>query len=183
MELEDLKTTWRSVKPYIGNMSDSVKASPISDNRKDAWTRLRNRSRLNYSITAVCLVMVGTSRLWAPVKFPVWWLVAFSLIVLAALICEVHIFFAIKNINPWEDSNREILSAVIRIKKQYRYIEVITSIIMLPLLIQISLLPMFIGTWRMIFVWCMITICYTLEIIWYKSNMRQFNRLSNWDKD
>lgn len=183
MELEELKTTWKSVKQHIEPMSHEEKSAALAGKRKDAWTRLLNRARLNFSITAVCLVLVGTSRYWAPMKFPVWWLVIFCLVLVAAFACEVYIYLSIKKINLWEDSNHEILTAVIKTRKVYRYFELVASVIIFPLLVQLSFLPMFVNSWRMIFAWCVIAIAFIGEIIWYRSNMRQFDRLSNWDKE
>ena len=72
---------------------------------------------------------------------------------------------------------------VISIKNMYRNIELATAVVIIPLMIWLSLTPMFINTWRMIFVWGLTVLGFALEYLWYRSNINQINNLVNWEKE
>lgn len=72
---------------------------------------------------------------------------------------------------------------VISVKKMYRNIELATAAVIIPLMIWLSLTPMFINTWRMIFVWGLTMLGFGLEYLWYRSNVKQINNLINWEKE
>lgn len=85
--------------------------------------------------------------------------------------------------NLWEKTNKEILTSIISIKKMYRNIELATAVVVIPLMIWLSLIPLFIHSWRMFFTWGLTIVGFTLEYIWYSSNIKQLNNLVNWEKE
>ena len=73
MELEDLKLKWQSVKPHIElNLNDEVMRQSILKGN-DAKSRLLKRYLWGQVFASVCLILLATSRIWAPMKFPYWW--------------------------------------------------------------------------------------------------------------
>ncbi|MDE6769475.1 MAG: hypothetical protein K2J78_07110 [Muribaculaceae bacterium] len=183
MELEDLKLKWQSVKPHIElNLNDEVMRQSILKGN-DAKSRLLKRYLWGQVFASVCLILLATSRIWAPMKFPYWWLSLACALILSTIIWSVCISNLIKKINFWEDSNTKIMVSVLSIKKQYRNMELISGILTLPLLLWISSIPPFINTWRMFFVWGITLLAFVLEYLWYNSNMKQINNLINWEKE
>lgn len=61
--------------------------------------------------------------------------------------------------------------------------ELAISIVLIPLLIWLSLNPLFIYTWRMFFTWGITILAFTLEYLWYRNNIKQINNLVNWEKE
>ena len=53
------------------------------------------------------------------------WLVPFCLVLLITVLCCIRMYSTIKKINLWDNSNIEIMSTVISIKRLYRNIELI----------------------------------------------------------
>ena len=100
------------------------------------------------------------------------------MILLGALaIGRMYLF--VRKINLWEDTNSEIITSVIRIKKFYRNVELVTTIAVIPLLIWLSVTPVFINSWRMFFVWVLTVGAFTLEYLWYRKNIRYLDRLNH----
>lgn len=183
MELEDLKLKWQSVKPHIDpQLNEEIMRRSISKGN-DAKSRLLKRSLWGRIIASISLILLATSRIWAPMKFPYWWLSLACTLTLSTIIWSVWISELIKKINLWEDSNTKIMATVISIKKQYRNLELISGILTLPLLLCISFMPPFLNTWRMFFVWGITLLAFILEYLWYRSNMKQINNLINWEKE
>ena len=61
--------------------------------------------------------------------------------------------------------------------------ELAISVVLIPLLIWLSLNPLFIHTWRMLFTWGITILGFALEYLWYRSNIKQINNLVNWEKE
>lgn len=112
-----------------------------------------------------------------------WWLVPFCLVLLITVLCCIRMYSTIKKINLWDNSNIEIMSTVISIKRLYRNIELIALIVILPLLIWISFIPGFINSWRMYFTLGLTVLAFSLEYLWYRSSMKYFNNLIDWTKE
>lgn len=183
MELEDLRTTWKSVKPHIDSQISEDEAKWLLTKRNDIKSRLLKRAIWEGIITVNCLILMALSPLWSPMKFPYWWLTVFCSTILVTNLYGIRIYRSIKTINLWENSNNEILNVVVSIKKLYRNMELAISIVLIPLLIWLSLTPMFINTWRMIFVWGLTVLAFALEYLWYQNNIKQINNLVNWEKE
>ena len=69
MELEELKQSWLKIEKGITELSGQTLKTThiISAIRKtDAKTRLLNRFRIGYAITAICIIIMALSPLWSP---------------------------------------------------------------------------------------------------------------------
>lgn len=183
MELEDLRSKWQSVRSHIEpQLNDELVKQSISKGN-DAKSRLLKRSLYSQILVFVCLILLATSRMWAPMKYPCWWLILFCIILLFSIICSVIGYMIIKKINFWEDSNTKILETVVSLKKLYRNMELITCIASLPLLLWIPFMLPFVNIWSVVFEWSIILLAFYLEYLWYRSNLKQINNLINWEKE
>lgn len=183
MELEELKATWQSVKPHI-TTTDCMKNTQESIYRKaDVKSRLLRRLGFGVFFSFVCLILLASSHLWSPTKLSNLWLVAFCLIISLAIFCEIYLYKSIKRINLWKDTNAGILSAIVKIKKLYKNIELVTSILVILSLIWLSFIPPFNNLLDRTIIFGLTIICFSAEFLWYRSNLKQLNRLSNWDKE
>lgn len=183
MELEDLRETWQSVKPHIASEIDESETNKIVTRKNDIKTRLLRRAVWEGIATVICMISMALSPIWSPLKFPYWWLAIFCLTLFTANIYGIKIYRSIKAMNLWEKTNKEILTSIISIKKMYRNIELATAVVVIPLMIWLSLIPLFIHSWRMFFTWGLTIVGFTLEYIWYSSNIKQLNNLVNWEKE
>lgn len=182
MELEDLKSTWQTVKPHIDSQI-SDEAEMILRKKNDVKSRLLKRAMLDGIFTIVCIVLMALSPFWSPLKLPYWWLAAFCITISIAILYGIKIYRSIKSINLCNDTNKEIITAVVSITKLYRNIELATAIVTIPLLIWLSLTPLFINSWRMYFIWGLTSLGFALEYLWYRSNIKQIDNLINWEKE
>lgn len=183
MELEELKQTWKSVKPHIDSHISEDDAKQITAAKNDIKSRLLKRVRRDGIFSIICLVLMALSPFWAPMKFPYWWLSVFCLTLFVAILYGIKIYCSIKAINLWNNTNKEILVAIISIKKMYRNVELATAAVIIPLLIWFSLTPMFINTWRMFFAWGLTVLGFGLEYLLYRSNIKQLNKLIDWEQE
>lgn len=182
MELEDLKTTWKSVKPHIDSQLSENVANGLLSKKNDIKSRLLKRALWEGIITVICLILMASSPFWSPMKFPYWWLAVFCSSIIVTNLYGVRIYRSIRAINLWENSNSEILNVVVSIKRLYRNLELAISVVLIPLLIWLSLNPLFIHTWRMFFTWGIIILAFALEYLWYRNNIKQINNLVNCNK-
>lgn len=116
MELEELKQTWKSVKPHIDSHISEDDAKQITAAKNDIKSRLLKRARLDGIFSIICLVLMALSPFWAPMKFPYWWLTVFYLTLFVAILYGIKIYCSIKDINLWDYTNKDILVAIISIK-------------------------------------------------------------------
>lgn len=178
MELEDLRTTWESLKDKADSHIKEKTIDEIVSKRKNVKTPLLRRLMWGSMATLICLILMATSRLWAPMKFPYWWLSAFCGITFIGFIGEIKIYRSVRKINLWQDTNAEIMAAVTSVKKLYINLELAVSIVIAPLLIWLSFTPMFVNSWRMFFAWGLTLLAFVLEYIWYKHNIRHLNKFT-----
>ena len=177
MELEHLKTTWQSVIPQIEIQTSAIETN--IKNKKDMKSKLQNQSSAAIIFLIVCLVLTATSRSWALLKLPVWWLTVFCMTIVFEIVCLLCVKRIIRGINIFEDTNYKILESVISIKKLYRNMELTIFIIIAPILIWLSFTPIFINSWRMIFVWLLTGLAFCGEYIYYRNYTKQLSRLSD----
>lgn len=183
MELEDLKSKWQSVKPTIDTqINDELLRRNISKGN-DVKSRILRRSLWSRILVSLSLVLMATSRIWSPVKLPYWWIGLFCTVVLLMILYGMKGYRTLKKVDIFKDSNTKILTTIVLLKKEYRNMELICSGVILTLMLWISLMPSFIYTWRMYYVWGLIALAFILECLWYRSNMKQFNQLLNLDKE
>ena len=86
MELEDLRTTWKSVKPHIDSQISEDVAKGLLAKRNDIKSRLLTRARWDGVFSIICLILMALSPFWSPMEFPYWWLIAFCLTIFIAII-------------------------------------------------------------------------------------------------
>lgn len=183
MELEDLKSKWQSVKPHIdAKINDKTIRRSILKGI-DAKSRLLKRSLWSQTVVSVCLVLMATSRIWSPLKLPYWWLTLFCTVMFYGILCSIKTGRMIERIDIFNDSNTKIMSTVTYLKRKYRNLELTVCITVIPLLLWISFIPPFIYTWRMYQVWGLTLLAITLEYSWYRSNLKQFNEIVNWENE
>lgn len=182
MELEELKFTWQTVKPQIKNMGGVQKDAAYLSGKIDIKSRLLGKILCEEMGLVICVVLLATSRLWSPTKFPTVWLGLFSAIIIVAILCGVKLYRAIRHINLWEDSNAEIFTATVKVKKLYRRFELGICILIAPLFIWLSLTPPFLNTLDMYIVWGLTIVGFAIEYLWYRSNMRQLDALGHWEE-
>ena len=183
MELEELKQTWKSVRSHIDSHISDEKAKKITRAKNDIKSRLLKRARRDGIFSIICLVLMVLSPFWAPMKFPYWWLTVFCLTLFISILYGIKIYCSIKAINLWDDTHMDIFIAIISIKKIYRNVELACAAVIIPLLIWFSFTPMFINTWRMFFTWGLTVLGFSLEYLLYRSNIKQLNKLINWERE
>ena len=66
MELEDLKTTWQSVKPHIDSQINDDVANGVLSKRSDIKSRLLKRAIWEGIITVICLILMALSPFGRP---------------------------------------------------------------------------------------------------------------------
>ena len=179
MELEDLKSEWKSIGPQIEKASKENPDRSGIYSRADVRTRLFRRVFFSLMITIICGGLVVSSGLWASVLFPVPWLVAFGICVIAGAFAEVRMLKLIKDINLWKMSLSEVFDVTLRIKRYYKRIELIFSILFGVLIGWLSFLPPFGQNGRMVVTWIVLAVAMAIEYVWYKRNMGLINRLAD----
>ncbi len=183
MELEDLKSKWQSIKPHIDSqLNDKILRNSISKGN-DAKSRLIKRSLWTLILVFLCLILMATSRIWAPVKLPYWWIIIFCATIGSSCIISIRSLYKLNKVDLCKNTNIEIFSSVIFIKRTYRNMELVVCTVVLLLLIWMSLSPSFINTWRMYYIWGLIPIGYVLEFLWYKSNQKLLDKIANWENN
>ncbi len=183
MELEELRNTWQSVKPHIDSQISEEEKNKTMIKKNDVKSKLLKRSLWEGISTLVFIILMALTPFWSPLKFPYWWLLAVCSTTFIANLYGIKVYRAIKAINLWNDTNNDILMTIVSIKKMYRNLELAIATVLIPLLIWFSFTPMFIHTWRMFFTWGLTIIAFILEYLWYRNNIRNLNKLINWEKD
>ncbi len=183
MELEELRTTWQSIKPHIDSQISEDETNKIIIKKNDIKSKLLKRTIWEGIITLVCIILMALSPIWSPMEFPYWWLTIFCLTLFIGNLYGIKLYRAIKSINLWQDTHKEILRTIILVKKSYRNLELVIGAVLLPLLIWFSLTPMFINTWRMFFTWGLTIVGGTLEYFWYRNNIKKLTNLINWENE
>ncbi len=183
MELEDLKSKWQSVKPHIDTQLNCEILKHSISKGNDAKSRLIKRSLWTLILIFLCLILMATSRIWSPVKLPYWWLIIFCTTTGCSSLISLRSLYKLNKIDLCENTNVEIISYILLLKKTYRNMEVVVCMVVFFLVIWLSLSPSFINTWRMYYIWGLTVIGNLLEFLWYRSNQKLFNKIANWEKD
>lgn len=182
MELEELKTTWLSVKPSVKNLGYSQKDNACLAKKNDIKTRLLRKILLGELFSSICIILLATSHSWSPTKLPILWLISFCTIIAVVIIFSIGLYLSIKRVNLWVDSNFEILTSIVKIKARYQRIELVISALILPLLIWLSLTPPFLNTLDMYILWGLSVIGFGLEYFCYRCNIKQLNSICSWNE-
>lgn len=179
MELEDLKTVWKSmgneIEQISKNRSEEIKP------HNDVKTSLINRFRWGIVIVIVAVCLLGTSRLWAPVKMPAWWICAFCLLFISGIFATILLIKMVQRINLGEDSHVKVMERILSIKIFYRNIELYGCLIVLFLMIcGVIFSPIPYRPAEIVFVSAVTFMCFIIEYMLYKSNIRKLMKMQNW---
>ncbi len=181
MELEDLRTTWKSIEKDIENISKNDAKEVLTNHKRDVKTSLTNRFRWGIIILIVATILLGTSRLWAFIKMPVWWIGAFCILFVSGIVIMSFLIQKIRKINLGEDTQLQVMKQILSIKKIYRNSELYGCAVILALMIAgIICSPIPYRPSEIVFISIVTAICYFLEFITYRSNIKKINKIQNW---
>lgn len=181
MELQELKSVWKSVEPQISQFVQ-CEHTVLPQKKLDIKSRLLRRNYIGIAFSSVGFIAMVSFTLWGPALFPIGWSVAICVFVLINMIAGLYLANLIRHIKPWNDTHTEIMNSIIQIKKYYRNIELYISGTAILLFGAISFTPHFFNSWRMVYAWGLILFASVLEYKWYKKNSRYINQLENWSK-
>lgn len=177
MEPEELKSAWQSVSTHIRGVVTDESMARLTARRLDAKGRLQKNMAIETIFMAVCLLLMLTSGWWATITIPAWLTAAICSAITLGICSELCLLRDIRQIDLSAETITETFRAVIRIKRLYRNLELIYSIIMAALVIWLSLLPPFIHSWRMVFAWCLLAIAMVAEGLLYRRHGRLLSSL------
>lgn len=181
MELEDLRTTWKSIEKDIENISKNDAEEIPTNHKRDVKTSITNRFRWGIIILIVAIILLGTSRLWAVIKMPVWWIGAFCFLFASGIVIMAFLIQKIAKINLGEDTQLQVMKQILSIKKIYRNSELYGCGVILALMIAgILCSPIPYRPIEILFISIATAICYSLEFITYRSNIKKLNKIQNW---
>lgn len=181
MELENLRTTWKSIEKDIKNISKNDAEEVLVKPKRDVKTTLANRFRWGIIVLIVATILLGTSRLWAVIKMPVWWIGAFCALFVSGIVIMAFLIQKIAKINVGEDTQLQVIEQVISIKKIYRNSELYGCVVILALMIAgVFCSPIPYRPSEIVFISIATVICYSLEFITYRSNIKKINKIQNW---
>lgn len=182
MELEDLKTTWKSVEAQIEHISNLDCGNLPRKEKADAKTKVMWRVLTGALFSLAGLVLMASSRLWAPLKLPVLWVIAISVVIFIGLVSEIYLARIIYRINLWENTNYEVFTRIIHIKKLYRTIQLILSLLAILVFGSLSLWPPLQNSSSIIVIWGLLSLGFALEYIWYRRNCRYLDEMGRHDE-
>lgn len=181
MELEDLKNTWKSIGNEIEQISTPDTEVIVTNHKRDVKTTLLNRLRWGIIVLIAATILLATSRLWAVIKMPVWWISAFCILFASGSVVTTFLLKRIAAINLGEDTQFQVMRQILIIKKIYRNTELYGSAAILLLTIGgILCSPVSYKPIELVLISGATVICYLLEYISYKSNIRKINQMQNW---
>lgn len=181
MELEDLRTTWKSIEKDIENISKNDAEEVLPNHKRDVKTSLTNRFRWGIIILIMATILLGTSQLWAVIKMPVWWIGAFCILFASGIVIMAFLIQKIAKINLGEDTQLQVMKQILSIKKTYRNSELYGCAVILALMIAgIICSPIPYRPSEIVFISIVTVICYSLEFITYRSNIKKLNKIQNW---
>lgn len=180
MELEDLKSTWKSIENDIEQISitDEDKLHPRK--KKDVKESLINRFYFEISAMSFGGIAIATSRIWAPMKMPVWWICAFCVLFITAIIATVSIVQKLRQIRLGESTHTQVLDSVLSVRRFYRNLELYScSAILVLALCNLMIIPVA-NIIDLALIITLIAACSVLEFFWYRANIRRFNEMKKW---
>ncbi len=181
MELDDLKTTWKSIGHDIPQVSINNADKIIHTKKNDVKTSLCNRFIMEIIILFIAICLLGTSGLWAPISMPFWWIFAFCILFASEILYIILLIRKVKRIDLGLSSHFKVMNIIISIKKFYRNVE-ISGCAMVTILMVCGIIfsPIPYKTTDILFIMIISTVCFILEYLWYKSNIKKLNKMQNW---
>lgn len=181
MELEDLRTTWRAIESEISRISKNDTGDVLINHRHDVKNCLINRFWWGIFMLVAAIIFLGTSWLWAAIKMPAWWLCAFCSLLLFGIVAIIMLINKVKRINLGDDSQFQVMEQVLSIKKLYRNIELSgCSIIVVLVICSAFFTPVPYRPIDIVLISVAAIICFFLEYISYRSNIRKINKMQDW---
>lgn len=181
MEIEDLRTIWKSIENDIADISQKDAGEIPVNHKRDVKTTLKNRFRRGAISLFVATILLATSRLWAVLKMPVWWIGSFCILFISGIVVMAFLIQKIGKINLGEDTQLRVMEQILSIKKIYRNSELYGCTVILSLMIAgIFCSPIPYKASEIVIISITAVICYCLELITYRSNVKKINNLRNW---
>lgn len=181
MELEDLKTAWKSVGPQIDQVSNLEYENLPRKEKADAKTKVIWRVLIGAFFSLAGFILMATSRLWAPVKLPAVWLTAISAVIFIGFVSEIYLARMIHGINLWRGTHYEVFTRIIHVKKLYKKMELCISVLAILMIGSLSFFPPFRNDVSIIWLWGFLLLGFTLEYIWYRRNIRYLDDMNTHD--
>lgn len=180
MELEDIKTALYEAEARMRSVDVNDRPDVIVRKRSDARCKLITRFYIDAVITFACAIFLATSRLWAPVQLPVAWIVVFCAMLLLVVAILLFLLKIIKRINLYSSTPSEIIAAVVRFRRIYMYTELYATAALIGMCVILSFwLPYVNGIMDFILIVGLCALALTLEIFWYRANMRDISLLND----
>lgn len=179
MELQELKSAWKSVEPHISRQDYH---DDMPKGYFDTKTSLLHRIYISMVFTIVGLILFATSTLWASSLLPIWWIVALCGLLVIGIIAELYLARLVKRIKFESCTHSQIMDSIIQIKTYYRNMELWISGGAALLFGFLPFIPKFFNIWDMFLVWGLLVLGIGLEYMWYRKNTRYINQLKNWTK-
>lgn len=181
MELEDLKSAWKSIDHDIEEISRQDEAMLHPQKKTDAKAGLMNRFYFEITAMSIGCLALATSRAWAPAKMPVWWISAFCLLFIIGIVTTIYIIGIVKRIDLYETPHMMVMTTIIHLKKLYKHIELYSCIAIAALMISMLFIPSLIHSALDSALILIITATgLILESFWYRSNIAKFNEVAKW---
>lgn len=179
MELQKLKSTWKSVEPYL---PQQVNPNIVPTSTVDNKSKLLRRIYWSMSITVSGIIFMISSMFWAHSHLEIWWIIAVCILLFIGVLTEIRLANLVRRIHLDGDSQSEVLKSVIRIKKYYRNVELWISGGFALLVGYLPFTSSSINIGDLALVWGLIIIGLTLEYMWYRKSAQYINQLENWSK-
>lgn len=181
MELDDLRAAWTSIERDMEQMACKDTSRIVSRNKSDVKTSLTNRFRWEIVVLSVAIGIFAIQRLWAPVKMPLWWISAVCLLGLSGIAATSWLLRKVNRIDLGEYTHVQVLDLILTIKKFYRNAEFYgCAMVALLMICGVLFSPVSYAAIEIFIVIALTTVCFFLEYLWYKSNVRKLNRMQNW---
>lgn len=179
MELQKLKSTWKSVEPYL---PQQINPNIVPTSTVDNKSKLLHRIYLSMSITVLGIIFMINSMFRTPSHLEIWWIIAVCILLFIGVLTEFRLANLVRRIHIDGDSQSEVLESVIRIKKYYRNIELWISGGIALLFGYLPFTSSSINIGDLALVWGLIIIGFSLEYMWYRKSAQYINQLESWSK-
>lgn len=183
MELKELKSTWKSIEQNASLISIKNAEATLPKRKKDILQCLNKRFIIDIISVCIAGIALATSRMWAPVQMPAWWICAFCLLFLAIIIATIIIMKKLGRINLGESTHIHIMETILAIKRFYRDMELYGCAGVAVLMICVPFVSPIGNT--LFDITCVLSFCvigFYLEFLWYRANIRKINEMHNWVK-
>ncbi len=179
MELEELKQSWLKIEKGITELSGQTLKTThiISAIRKtDAKTRLLNRFRIGYAITAICIIIMALSPLWSPGYMPKWWATTFSILATCCIALTLYLCHRIKSLDFNTMANYDTLKTVVHIKRIHSIAELTVLLIIPIMLASID----YRNTSEKVLIWSLFTAGAISELLTFAKFSTDYKEIIKW---